>query len=290
MSAPSVSSSDFASDANTLDEEEEKQRRTLAKTAIFPNDIALYARRHKPMTIPASEDHEVALLSSTNSEVSMNNGTIKADQFLETMTTEIADIISPADTAVAGSVTETVALGSAAETTASASFLLELTVSEWLPDRDGSGGRVIETKVRREIDIDDPGNLEKQFSSMFRELNPEGRPMPRINGFLEHTVGAFDSAATQRREGVAGSLSRALMRESGDYETKLSLEQLMTLLALAEKAEVGLPADVLAEALLQLKYARALRQVADFVNPKNNREEPPQGGASGMPLHSTKID
>jgi hypothetical protein len=247
MRSSSVYSSSADSEttaATTIIDDEEKRQRALARTAIYFNKITLDVQR------PASTRDDVSIA-------------------------ETAVEVSATETAASTNSMETVASGPTTEATTASLFRLGLTVSEWVPGSEGDEGQIRQTILKRQFDIDKPGDLEEQFGVMVQQLNPHGKPMPRVEGQLEHTMGLLNGEAIESRKKALESLRSALIQTLANPDTstdikEMSVEKLANDLATNEDLELS-PGH-LAKALFHLRRARALRQIVGLLTPNDDAQ------------------
>ncbi|KAJ9121323.1 hypothetical protein QFC24_004659 [Naganishia onofrii] len=249
MPSSSVSSSSANSEttaATTIVDDEEEGQRALARTAIYLNEITLDVQRS----------------ASTRDDVSI---------------AETAVEVSATETAASRNSMETVASGSTTEATTASLFRLGLTVSEWVPGSEGDEGQIRQTILKRQFDIDKPGDLEEQFGVMVQQLNPQGKPMPRVEGQLEHTMGLLNGEAIESRKKALESLRSALIQTLANPDTstdikEMSVEKLANDLASATNEDLELSPGSLATALFHLRRARALRQIVGLLTPNDDAQ------------------
>jgi hypothetical protein len=219
-----------------------KGQRAYGKNDIYVDNVVLYAR-HKPLSLPSSQ--EDASLSENNSSISLEGETLKAESIQETLTTETLADASTLATKADIFTTDITAGASTKESTADLSFALEMSVSEWRSDCVGNGGKVLRKRVIREFDIEELDNFEALFNSLVYQSNFDGKKFPEMDHIAERLKKAFDSAAGYYREKTVNFL----------LDPDLFKDD-------------TLPSHVISQALLWLRYARALRRTSACISKK----------------------
>lgn len=292
----------------------EKQQHPNGRRALYLCNIELNARRPP---VPIYPSQEASASSRRDFGISIKDATIKADQLSETAISETTAYMSTKRTTIAGesitdataaseSITKTTTAGSFSTRAIQPSFVLTLSVSEWLPATNGDRDQARYATIRREIDIgankelsifEDPltaeecsdaddelifsdGNIREQFEDMLAHLDPDQNELPLSGQLFREKAEYFRAVARCYRKQAKGILEDERIKAVSEQkaakglpETQRNGSELTKCVDDGQPDDIvtqNLPSDVSAQALFSLRCARAFRQVAHLIDREDN--------------------